>query len=110
MGKPLSVLMAAVLAVGFALPLNAAPIHTPKTEQIRADIVQTVHDDRQHWRRKHYRNWRAERPWKRRHAYRSCRYYGDCYPRRHYGRYYSDRDYYPRYYRPRSGFSIYLDF
>ena len=85
----------------------------PKPEQVRADVLQMVDDDdddddRRDWRRKHYREWRADRHWKRRQAWRNCRYYGRCYPRRDYdyGRY-VDRDYYPRYYR-RPGVTIYL--
>jgi hypothetical protein len=109
MKKLLSPLMAAILAVSFALPLNAAPMFVPKTEQARVDAVEHV-KHRRHWRHKHYSHWREHRHWKRRHALRHCRYYGDCYPRySHYGRYYGYRDYYPRH-RRRPGFSIYLEF
>jgi hypothetical protein len=106
----MSVLAGALLAVSFALPVNAAPIFMPKPEQVQANIVEKVHD-RRNWRRKHYRNWRSDRHWKRRYAWRNCRYYGRCYPRPYYGygRYYGYRDYYPRRYR-RSGVSIYLSF
>ena len=111
MKKLLSVLTAAVLAMAFALPLNAAPVSVPKPELVRADALQKVDDDdRRHWRGKHYRHWRADRHWKRRHAWRDCRYYDGCYPRRYYGRYDGYRDYYPRYYRRRPGVSIYLEF
>ena len=126
MKKLLSALAATILAASFALPVNAAPIFVPKPEQVRADVVEKV---KQKWHRKHYRHWRGDRRWDRRwgrrQAWRSCRYYGSCYPRRYYGY----RDYYPRYYRPyypgyypryyrpyypgyypRSGVSIYLSF
>ena len=60
MKKLLSVLTAAVLAMAFALPLNAAPISVPKPDLVRADVLQKVDDDdRRHWRRKHYRHWRG---------------------------------------------------
>ncbi|WP_425484194.1 hypothetical protein, partial [Allomesorhizobium camelthorni] len=109
MKKLLSVLTAAVLAMAFALPLNAAPISVPKPELVRADVLQKVHDDdRRHWRRKHYRHWRGDRHWKRRHAWRDCRY-DRCYPRRYYGRSYGHREFYPRHYRRRPGISIYLE-
>jgi hypothetical protein len=108
MRKLLSVLAVTVLAASFALPLNAAPIFVPKPEQVENSPVEQV-KHRRHWRKKHYRHWRADRRWSRRHAWRSCRYYGTCYPR-HYGRYYGYRDYYPRYYRRRPGVSIYLSF
>jgi hypothetical protein len=98
MKKLFSILAAAILIGAFALPLNAAPIFVPRSEQVRLDSLETVHH-----KRKHYRNWRADRPWNRRHAWRSCRYYGNCYPRRYYGY----RENYPRYYR-RSGVSIFI--
>jgi hypothetical protein len=110
MKRLLSVLMAAVLAMSFALPLKAAPVFMPIPEPVRADALQKIdNDDRRHWRRKHYRHWRGDRHWKRRQAWRDCRYYDRCYPRRYPGRYYGYRDSYPRYYR-RPGVSIYLDF
>lgn len=111
MKKLLSPLIATILAASFALPLNAAPIFVPTTSpQVRADAIEPV-GHRRHWRHQH---WRAERyHYKRRHAFRHCRYYGDCYPYRYYGRYYPRyygyRHYYPRYYH-RPGFSIYLEF
>jgi len=92
MKKLMSALAAAILAVCFAIPLNAAPIFVPKPEQARADVVESV----KHW--KGWRGngyWRNGGHWNNRYAWRSCRYYG-CYPRRYYGY----RDYYPRYYRP----------
>ncbi|GLS30471.1 hypothetical protein SAMN04488498_103216 [Mesorhizobium albiziae] len=109
MKKLSSVLTAAVLAMAFAMPLNAAPISVPKPEQVEANATQQV-KHRRHWRHKHYRNWRSDRYWNRRHAWRDCRY-DRCYPRRYYGhgRYYGYRDYYPRRYR-RPGVSIYLEF
>ena len=107
MKKLLSVLAATVLAASFALPLNAAPIFVPKPEQVQTSPVEQV-KHRRHWRNKHYRHWRADRHWKRRHAWRDCRY-DRCYPRRDYGRYYGYRDHYPRY-RRRPGVSIYLSF
>jgi Ni/Co efflux regulator RcnB len=112
MKRFLSILTATVLASAFALPLNAAPISVQKPGLVRADVLHKVDDDdddRRKWRRKHYRNWRAERHWKRRHASRYCRYDDRCYPRRYYGRSYGHREYYPRY-RHRPGVSIYLEF
>jgi hypothetical protein len=106
----LSVLTATILAAAFAMPLNAAPIFVPRPEQVRADVLQKVDDDmmiyRRHWRRKHYREWREDRHWQRRQAWRNCRDYNTCYPRRFYDRY-GERDYYLRYYR-RPGISIYV--
>ena len=120
MKKLLSVLTATFLAAAFALPLNAAPIFVPKTEQMQA--LETVKS----WKKGHgNRYWRNGRHWNNRYAWRNCGYYGSCYPRRYYGyrnyypRYYRPYypGYYPRYYRPyypgyypRSGFSIYLSF
>ena len=114
MKRLLSILTAIVLAMAFAVPLNAAPISVPKPGLVRADVLHRVdddNDDRRGWRRKHYRNWRADRHWKRRHASRYCRYHDRCYPRRYYdhGRYYGYRDHYPRY-RRRPEVSIYLEF
>ena len=111
MKKLLSAVTATILAAAFAMPLNAAPMFVPKPEQVRADVVEKVKH------RKHYRHWRGDRRWHRRQAWRSCRYNGNCYPRRYSGY----RNYYPRYYRPyypgyyqpyypRSGVSIYLNF
>ena len=110
MKKLLSVLTATILAAAFAMPLNAAPMFVPKPEQVRADVVEKV---KQKWRHYgwHNRNqWRGDRPWDRQYAWRSCRYYGNCYPRRYYSHHdYYNRDYYPRYYRPhRPGVSIYV--
>ncbi|MDX0604575.1 hypothetical protein GOD78_25610 [Sinorhizobium medicae] len=90
---------AAVLAASFALPVNAAPIFVPIPEQVKTGAVEQVN----HWR---YRHWRSERHWNRRHASRSCRYYGRCYPR-HY-RHYSYRDYHR--YHPRQGVTVYFNF
>jgi hypothetical protein len=102
MKKLLSALIAGVLAASFALPLNAAPIFVPKPEQVLTGAVEQVNHRR-------HRHWRADSHWKRRHAHRSCRYYGRCYPR-HYG-YYGYRDYhrYHRYHR-RPGVTIYFNF
>ncbi|WP_331374322.1 hypothetical protein [Sinorhizobium chiapasense] len=98
MKKLSSALTAAVLAASFVLPLNAAPIFVP-TPEVQAGAVEQV----SHWRHRH---WRADRHWNRRYAWRSCRYYGRCYPRQ-YG-YYGYRDYY-RYHR-RPGVSLYFNF
>jgi hypothetical protein len=106
MKKLSSVLMATILGMAFALPLNAAPLSVPKPEQVQTGAVEQVRH-RKHWRHKHYRHWKKRHA---RHAWRDCRYYGGCYPRRYYGRYYGYRDYYPRYYRRRPGVSIYLNF
>jgi hypothetical protein len=116
MKKLLSVMIATFLAAAFAMPLNAAPMFVPKTEQVREDVVEKVKH------RKYYRHWRGDRRWHRRQAWRSCRYNGNCYPRRYYGgyrNYYRPYypGYYPRYYRPyypgyypRSGVSIFFSF
>ena len=112
MKKLLSLLTATFLAAAFALPLNAAPIFVPKTEQIQA--LETV----KYWKKGHgNRYWRNGRHWNNRYAWRNCGYYGSCYPRRYYGYRNYYRPYYPGYYRPyypgyypRSGFSIYLSF
>ena len=94
------------------MPLKAAPMFVPKSEQGRADVLQKVDDDtmitRRDWRRKHYREWREDGHRQRRHAWLNCRYYDTCYPRRHYDYdRYGERDYYPRYYR-RPGVTIYV--
>jgi hypothetical protein len=107
MKKLSSVLMASILGMAFALPLNAAPLSVPKPQQVQTSAVEQV-NHRKHWRHKHYRN-KHHRHWKRRHAWRDCRY-GRCYPRRHYDRYYGYRGDYPRHYRRRPGVSIYLNF
>ncbi|ASY68796.1 signal peptide protein [Sinorhizobium fredii USDA 205] len=99
MKKLLSALPAVVIAASFALPLNAAPIFVPKLEQVQAGMVEQVN---------HRRNWRDSH-WNRRHAWRSCRYYGRCYPRYDYTQSYGYRDYYYRYHR-RPGINIYLNF
>ncbi|MDX0018817.1 hypothetical protein GOC03_05570 [Sinorhizobium meliloti] len=102
MSKLLSALIATILAASFALPLNAAPIFVPKPAQVQADSAEQVNH-------RHYRPWRAERHWNRRHAYRSCRYYGRCYPR-HYG--YSNYRPHYRYHRyhRRPGVTIFFNF
>jgi hypothetical protein len=111
MNKLLSSLLATVLGMAFALPLNAAPLSMPKPEQVQQSAVEQV-KHRRHWRR-NYGHWRGGRHWNRRHAWRDCRY-DRCYPRRHYGRYYGRhygyREYYPRHYRRRPSVSIYLHF
>jgi hypothetical protein len=107
MNKLLSSLLAAVLGMAFALPLNAAPLSMPKPEQVQQSAVEQV-KHRRHWRR-NYSHWRGGRHWNRRHAWRDCRY-DRCYPRRHYGRHYGYREYYPRHYRRRPSVSIYLHF
>jgi hypothetical protein len=98
------------------MPLTAAPAFRPPSVEARGDVEMVKHRKwnraHRHWRAER-RHWRAERRhWNRRHAWQSCRYYGNCYPHRYYyyGRYYSYRDYYPRHYRRRPGVSIYLSF
>ena len=100
MNKLLSGLMATTLAASFAvasvMPLNAAPIYVPKSEQVRTDVEQVNHT-RRHWRiqqqrraeRRAYRQWRREA---RRDFYRD-RYYDDgyYYERRHAFRHYPRR-------------------
>jgi hypothetical protein len=112
MKKLLSVLTATILAAAFAMPLKAAPMFVPKPEQVRADILQKVDDDRmitrRDWRRRHHREWREDNHWQWRHAWLNCRYYNTCYPRRYYDYdRYGERDYYPRHYR-RPGITIYV--
>jgi hypothetical protein len=111
--KMLLAALTTILALFFALPINAAPVYVPKTEQARIDGLELVHKKKD-WRRNYWRgnghwkgnrHWRGNSSWNRRQAWRSCRYYGTCYP----GRYYGYRDNYPRYYR-RSGVSIFLGF
>ena len=93
-----SSLVASALAVSFAIasamPMNAAPIYVPKSDQVVRTDVEQVNHTRRHWRqmqrraeRRAYRNWR-------RHAWRHPGYYDD-------GYYYS----YPRRYR-RSGVTL----
>jgi len=102
MKKLFSALVAVVLTASFALPLNAAPIHMPKAEQVQTgDIVQV--------KNRHHGRWRSDRDWNRRYAHRSCRYYGNCYRERYYGYpRYGYRDYYP--YHRRSGVTVYFNF
>src|SRR5262245_23802372 len=84
MKKLLSVATATILAAGFAMPLNAAPMFVPKPELAQANVVENV---------AYYHRYA------RRYARRSCRYYGNCgYYRPYYHGYY--RPYYPGYYRP----------
>jgi len=112
MKKLLSALTAMGLAAFFALPLSAAPMFVSIPEQAQTgDVVQV--------KNRHHGHWRSDRYWNRRYAYRSCRYYGNCYPR-HYGyRGYPRYDGYPRYYggypdyygyQRRSGVTLYFDF
>ena len=42
MKKFLSVVTATILAAGFAMPLNAAPMFVPKPEQVKAGVVENV--------------------------------------------------------------------
>lgn len=98
MEKLLSALTGVVLAASFALPVNAAPIFVPKPEQVNTGAVEQVN---------HRRNWRDSH-WNRRQAWRSCRYYGRCFPRYHYSQDYGYRDDYR--YSGRKGVNIYLNF
>lgn len=100
MNKLLSGLMATTLAASFAIasvvPLNAAPVYVPKSEQVKTDVQQVNHT-RRHWRiqqqrraeRRAYRQWRREA---RRDFYRD-RYRDDgyYYERRHGFRHYPRR-------------------
>ena len=117
MNKLLSGLMATALAASFAIaaamPSNAAPVYVPKSEQVRTD-VDNVNHTRRHWRMQRRAEWRSERRWARRHAWRDRYSYGNdgyyAYRPRYYHRYYGG-DYYPRYYgHRRSGVSLYLNF
>jgi hypothetical protein len=105
--KMLLAALTTILALAFALPINAAPIYVPKTEQGRIDGLELVHK-RKDWQRNY---WRGNGHWKKgnlpgtgvKPGGRAVN--GNCYP----GRYYGYRDYYPQYYR-RPGVSIFLGF
>ncbi|PDT34002.1 MULTISPECIES: hypothetical protein [Sinorhizobium] len=98
MSKFLSAITAAVLAASFALPLSATPISAHRLEHLKTGSVEQVN---------HRRNWRDSH-WNRRHAWRSCRYYGRCFPRYDYSQSYGYRDDYR--YNRRPGVNIYLNF
>lgn len=98
MEKLLSALTGVVLAASFALPVNAATIFVPQPAQVQTDAVEQVN---------HRRNWRDSH-WNRRQAWRSCRYYGRCFPRHEYIQSYGYRDNYR--YSGRPGVNIYLNF
>ncbi|WP_104663963.1 hypothetical protein [Ensifer adhaerens] len=112
MRKLLSAFAVIGLAASFAMPLSAAPVFVPKPENAQVNSVEQVNH-------RSHRRWHAERRWDRRsdrrHAWRSCGYYGRCYPRQ-YGyhggyrdrRYYGYRDDYR--YQRRSGVTVYFDF
>ncbi|TCU34242.1 hypothetical protein [Rhizobium azibense] len=112
MKKLLSALAAVGMAAFFALPVNAVPVFVPKAEQVQTgDVVEVKH--------RHHGHWRSDRYWNRRYAYRSCRYYGNCYYRpygyRGYPTYYGYPRYYGGYpdyygYHRRSGVTLYFDF
>ncbi|MBZ7927514.1 hypothetical protein [Ensifer adhaerens] len=112
MNKLLSAFAAVGLAASSALPLSAAPMFVPQSEQVQnSPVEQVTHRSHRHWHSD--RQW--DHRWHRRYAHRDCRYYGRCYPR-HYGYYngYRDRGYYGyrdnyRYHR-RSGASVYMEF
>ena len=76
MKKLVSVLMTAVLAMAFALPLNAGPISVPKPELVRADALlrsmTTIGDNGD----ASIIATGGRIVWKRRHAWRDCRYDG----------------------------------
>ncbi|TCN19827.1 hypothetical protein [Sinorhizobium americanum] len=98
MSKFLSALTAAVLTASFALPSSAAPIFASKLEHVQMGAVEQV---------RQRRNWR-DNYWNRRDAWRSCRYYGRCFPRYDYSQSYGYRDDYR--YNRRPGVNIYLNF
>lgn len=98
MSKLISALTGVVLAASFALPVTAAPISAPQPAQVQTDAVEQIN---------HRRNWR-DNHWNRRHAWRSCRYYGRCYPRHDYSRSYGYSGDYRDYRRP--DVNIYLNF
>ncbi|MCO6423870.1 hypothetical protein JT737_19375 [Sinorhizobium meliloti] len=98
MSKLISALTGVVLATFFALPVTAAPIYAPQPAQVQTDAVEQVN---------HRRSWR-DNHWNRRHAWRSCRYYGRCFPRYDYSQDYGYRDDYR--YSGRKGVNIYLNF
>ncbi|MDX0226786.1 hypothetical protein RWA06_02065 [Sinorhizobium meliloti] len=98
MSKLISALSGIVLAASFALPVTAAPIYAPQPAQVQTDSVEQLN---------HRRNWR-DNHWNRRHAWRSCRYYGRCFPRHDYGRDYGYSGDYR--YSGRPGVNIYLNF
>jgi Ni/Co efflux regulator RcnB len=113
MNKLLSGLMATTLAASFAIasavPLNAAPVYAPQTEQARSDVVKVHNPWRQGWRsERRYHRWGRRHAWRDRYYYDNDGYYA--YRPRYYNRYYGG-DYYPRYYRRhRPGVSLYLNF
>jgi opacity protein-like surface antigen len=98
MSKFLSAFTAAAVAASFALPVSAAPISVPQPQHVKAGAVEQAN---------HRRNWRDSH-WNRRHAWRSCRYYGRCFPRYDYTQSYGYRDDYRNNRRP--GVNIYLNF
>ena len=69
MKKLLSVVTATILAAGFAMPLNAAPMFVPKPEQVQADVVENVnyyHHYHHYYHRHYWSNryaWRYHRPY-----------------------------------------------
>jgi hypothetical protein len=107
MNKILSGLTATALAASFAIasevPVNAAPVFVPQSEQVRGDVQQVRHDT--YWGR--HRHWRHHRRhgWRNRYYYDNDGYYA--YRPRYYHRYYGGD--YPRYYR-RPGVSLHLSF
>lgn len=80
MKKLLSAFAAIGLAATFALPLSAAPIFVPRPENVQTGTVEQVnHRSHRHW----HADRRWDRRWDRRQAWRSCGYYGRCYPRQY---------------------------
>ena len=66
MKKLLSVVTATILAAGFAMPLNAAPMFVPKPAQVQAGVVENV-NYYHHYHHGHYWSnryaWRYHRPY-----------------------------------------------
>ena len=90
MKKLLSVATATILAAGFAMPLNAAPMFVPKPELARADVIQNVN----YYHHRHYR------PYYYAHGHYRPYYYARGHYRPYYPGYYGYR--YPSY-KPHSG-------
>ena len=60
--KMLLAALTTILALAFALPINAAPVYVPKTEQARVGGLELVHK-RKDWQRNYWRgNGQARQP------------------------------------------------
>ncbi|WP_353834519.1 hypothetical protein [Mesorhizobium sp.] len=76
MKRLLSALAGTILAVSFALPVNAAPMFMQKPEQAQANVVEPV----KKWKKGHgNRHWRNGRHWNNRYARRNGRHWNNRY-------------------------------